>query len=303
MKDPGPEPHYSPPVLTAQEAEALATAHGLTEAGVRPGLSAYIADVWRHRDLMWSLAKGEFISEHQDNYLGFLWAVINPLLLGAAYYLIFGLLLGTSRGIENFITFLTAGLFTFALLSTALTSGSKSLLSRMTMMRSLQFPRVLLPVVTVLSAMVRQLPAFVVLLVIALWQQGSVSWTWALYPVALLIVTTMGLGMAMLTARLVHASRDLVNLVPLLVRLLRYVSGVFFSVSLQMERFSDPPRLVALALEYQPVAVALTMVRESIMSTEPLRWETWAVATGWALVLFVGGFVYFWGGEGRYGRA
>lgn len=303
MKDLGPDPQYLPPALSAQEAEALAVRHDLVPVGRRPSLPAYLRQVWRHRHLMWQLAKGEFAGEHQDNYLGFLWAILNPLLLGLAYYLIFGLFLGTSRGIEHFITFLTAGLFTYALFSTSLTSGSTSLLSRQKMMRSLQFPRVLLPIVTVAAALVSQLPAFGVLLVIAGWEQGAVSWTWLLFPVALLVVTVMGLGIAMLTSRLVHAARDLANLMPLIVRLLRYVSGVFFSVELQLERFGDPSPVLAAALQYQPAAVSLTMVREALMVGEPLRWETWAVAGGWAVAFFVVGFVVFWRGEGTYGRA
>lgn len=303
MTDIGPDPRTAPPVLTREDAEALAARHGLEPVGRRPPLGRYVADVWRHRHLMWAMAKGDFASEHRDNYLGFVWAVVNPLLLGVAYFLIFGLLLGTSRGIDNFITFLTAGLFTYALFSVALTSGSKSLLSKMSLIRAMQFPRVLPPLVTVLSAFVGQLPAFAVLILIALWDQGGrMSWTWLLYPAALLIVTVMGLGIAMFTARLVHAVRDLANLMPLIVRLLRYVSGVFFSVELQLDRLGADG-LVALALQYQPAAVSLTVVRETIWNPASPDPVTWAVAAGWALLFFVGGFIFFWRGEGSYGRA
>lgn len=303
MTDVGPDPRVVPPALPGEDAAALAARHGLQPVGQRPPFWRYVRDVWRYRHLMWAMAKGEFTTEHQDNYLGFVWAVINPLLLGLAYFLIFGLLLGTSRGIDNFITFLTAGLFTYALLSVAITSGSKSLLSRMNMIRAMQFPRVLPPVVTVLAAFFNQLPAFGVLLVIALWdQRGQVSWTWLLYPVALLIVLIMALGIAMLTARLVHAVRDLANLMPLLVRLLRYVSGVFFSIELQIERIGAEG-IIGTILTYQPAAVSLSLVRETIWNPAPLDPLTWIVASGWALLFFVVGFVFFWRGEGSYGRA
>lgn len=303
MTDVGPDPWVVPPALSAEDAEALAARYGLKPVGRRPPLRRYVKDVWRHRHLMWAMAKGEFTTEHQDNYLGFVWAVINPLLLGLAYFLIFGLLLGTSRGIEHFITFLTTGLFAFALFSVALTSGSKSLLSRMGMIRAMQFPRVLPPLVVVLAAFFSQLPAFAVLLVIALWDQGGqVSWWWLLYPVALGIILVMALGIAMLTARMVHAVRDLANLMPLLVRLLRYVSGVFFSISLQVERIGAPG-WVSFVLEYQPAAVCLSLVRQTIWSPAEPDPVVWAVAVGWAVFFFVVGFVVFWRGEGTYGRA
>lgn len=302
MTDLGPDPRQLPPVLPAAEAEALAERHGLDQVGRRPGLFAYIADVWRHRHLMWTLARGEFVAQHQDNYLGLIWAVLNPILLAVAYYLIFGILIGTRGGIDNFVAFLTIGLFTFIPLSVALVAGSKSLLSKMSMMRSLTFPRVILPITVVLAEFVATLPAFVILVLIVLIREPP-SLTWLLYPFALLIVMGMGLGIAMIGARLVHAVRDAANLMPLMTRLLRYVSGIFFSVDHAVARFNDPPEWIVLALQNQPVAIALTLVRETLMQEYPLRWETWAIAGGWAVLFIVVGFVTFWRGEGSYGRA
>ncbi|WP_083673437.1 ABC transporter permease [Serinicoccus sp. CUA-874] len=250
--DLGPEPHHQPPVLPYAEAEELARRHGMTQVAVRPSLGSYIKDIWRYRHLMWSLAKGEVVSQHRDNYLGILWSVINPILLGVAYYLIFGQLLGLSRDVDNFVAFLTVGLFTFSFISATLTSGARSLLGNVGMMRSLAFPRVLLPVVKVISEFVNNIPAFLVLVVIALITEEPVTWEWLLFPVALLIVVVMGLGIAMLISRAVHDVRDLANIVPLITRLLRYVSGVFFSISVRFESLERAPGWVGLVLEYQP---------------------------------------------------
>lgn len=303
MTDVGPDPQYSPPVLPAQDAAALAARHGLHQAGVRPGFLEYLRELWHYRHLMWAMAKGEVISEYQDNHLGWLWSIINPILLGVSYYLIFGLLIGTRGGIDNFVTFLTIGLFVFIPISLVLASGSKSLLSKMKMIRSLSFPKVLLPVTVSLAHFVSAAPAFAVLVLIALLSGESPSLTWLLFPVALLVVLVMCLAFALIGSRLVHAFRDLSNLMSLITRLLRYVSGVFFSVEASIARFDGAPAWVGHILEYQPVAVALTLVREPLMAEYPVRWETWAVALAWAFGLLIVGFVYFWRGEGSYGRA
>lgn len=303
MNDLGPEPRRQPEALPAGDAAALAAAHGMQRVATRPTLRSYLADIWRYRNLMWSLAKGEVVSQHQDNYLGLLWSVINPILLGVAYYLIFGVLLGLDRDVDNFVAFLTIGLFTFTFISATLTSGARALLGKVGMMRSLAFPRILLPVVVVVSSFVNAIPAFLVLLVIALISGEPVTWHWLLYPVALLIVSMMGLGLALMISRVVHAVRDLANVVPLIVRLLRYVSGVFFSMEARLATLDNVPTWLSLALQYQPVGVALTLVRETLMEGMPLRWETWVVASAWAFVLMIAGFVIFWRGEGSYGRA
>ena len=292
----------SAPILTAQEAEELATRHGLTPVGKRPGLLQYITDVWRNRHLMWALAKGDFVATHQDNYLGLLWSVINPLLLGVAYYLIFGVLIGTRGGVDNFISFLTIGLFTYIPIAAAMTVGGKSLLSKAGMMRSLSFPRALLPLTVVLSQFVTNAPAFVVLVLIAVASGEKITVEWLLYPVALAVVMFMGLGISMIFARIVHAVRDINNLIPLLVRLLRYTSGIFFVLEYRIAQIDNVPPVVAAALQYQPVAAALRLVRETLMGEYAVSPVTWAVAGGWAVLFFVGGFLYFWQGEGRYGR-
>lgn len=299
----GPDPKYSPPVLPAEDAAALAARFGMTRTGVRPGFVAYLRELWHFRHLTWAMAKGEVISQYQDNHLGWLWALINPILLGVSYYLIFGLLIGTSRGIDNFVTFLTIGLFVFIPISLVLASGSKSLLSKMKMIRSLSFPKVILPVTVTFAHFVSALPAFAVLVIIALISGETPTLEWLLFPLALLVVLVMCMGVALIGSRLVHAFRDLANLMSLITRLLRYVSGVFFSVEASIARFDGAPAWVGHALEYQPVAVALTLCREPLMAEYPVRWETWWVALAWAFGLLIIGFIYFWRGEGSYGRA
>lgn len=248
------------------------------------------------------MAKGEFRARHQDNYLGLVWAVLTPILLGVAYYLIFGVLIGIRGDLENFVSFLTIGLFTFIFLSSVLTGGSKALLGKMGLVRSLNFPRVMLPIVVVIAEVLANLPAFLILVLIALLSGEQPGWTWLLFPVALFIVSMMGLGMAMLSARLVHDVRDMINLFPLMVRLLRYVSGVFFSIEVSLGRFSNVPAWIEIPLLYQPVAVALRMVREPLMGEYDLMWRTWAVGSGWALLFVVAGYLFFWRAEGTYGR-
>ncbi|MGC5585576.1 ABC transporter permease [Ornithinimicrobium sp. W1679] len=304
MTDVGPDPRRLPPVLPVEEAAALARRHGMQLVGRRPSLGAYVRDLWRHRHLMWSMARGEFVSAHRDNYLGLLWAVLNPIMLAAAYYLIFGVLVPTRAGIENFVAFLTIGLFTFTPLAVSLTSGTRSLLSKVSMMRSLTFPRVMLPITVVLAELLATVPAFIVLVLIALVSRERPSVEWLLFPVALMVVGLVGLGTAMIGAPLIHAVRDAANLMPVLTRLLRYVSGVFFSLEYALtERLAAAPGWLAWVLEYQPVAVCLTLVRETLMGEYAVRWETWAVAGGWAVGLTSVGFLLFWRGEGTYGRA
>lgn len=292
----GPEQEGSLPGLSQAQVRQLARRHGLQQVGVRPPLPRYLRDLWRHRHFLMTMSAADSAARHQNNYLGQAWAVLNPLLLGLAYFLIFGLLLRTSQGTENYIGFLTIGLFVFMFMAAGFNYAAKSLVENTNLVRSLRFPRAVLPISTVLAELLAALPAFAILLVLALLTGEVPSWKWLLFPVAIMIVTATTVGLGLLTAWLVHGARDLANLVPLATRMLRYISGVFFSVQ------AYASGLLGDVLAYQPVAVSLTMVRECLLAEAPLTWQTWAFSTGWAVLFLTAGLVVFWRGEASYGR-
>lgn len=298
MTQGGPDHQGSLPGLSAQEAAALADRHGLEHVGVRPPLPVYIRDLWRHRHFIWTMSEAGFISRHQNNYLGLFWSVLNPLLLGAAYYLIFGLLLETDRGVDNFIAFLTAGLFAFIFISAGFNYAAKSMVDSTGLVRALRFPRAILPISVIITELLATIPAFLILLVLCLVTGETPSVKWLLFPVALLIVGLITLGIGLIAARIVHAARDVGNLIPLLTRMLRYISGIFFPIA----NYAGEG-LISILLMYQPIAVSLQMVRESLMGEFPLDPVTWLVSLAWGVILTGIGFIFFWRAEATYGRA
>ena len=86
--------------------------------------------------------------------------------------------------------------------------------------------------------------------------------------------TVINLGIAFFLARIVNAARDTANLVPVVIRLARYVSGVFFSITHYAGH-----GLVSMLLLYQPLAVTMTIGREALMDQYPLTWSSWAAGS------------------------
>ncbi len=282
--------------LTMERSIALARSSGLEELGVRPPLRRYAREVWDFRHLVWHLSSSQAYAANQNNHLGQLWAVLNPILLAGSYYLIFGLLLKTRGGTENYIAFLTIGIFVFGYTATSVIAGSRAVTGNIGLVRALRFPRAILPISVTLTQLLVTLPAFAVLLVLIPLTGEPISLHWLLFPVALLLQTMINLGLAFFLARVVNAARDAANLVPVGVRLARYVSGVFFSIP----HYAGSGVISALLL-YQPLAVTMTTAREALMQSAPLAWSSWAAAAVWAVGLCAAGFTFFWHGEGRYG--
>lgn len=289
-----------PPALSTEEAAELAEQHGLRTFSERPPLGRYLSDLWQRRSFIWTLSSSESYAKNEDNRLGQVWAVLNPALLILSYYAIFGLLLGTDRGVDNFVGFLAIGVVMFSFTSSVVTRGSKAITGRLSLVRALHFPRAILPISVALTEFIAALPAFALLFVLMFATGETPSLSWLLFPVAVLLQGVALLGIAFICARLVNMSRDLGNLIPVIVRLLRYSSGVFFPVVHYAQNL--PPAFQDLVV-YQPFALMLSLGRQSLLGADnPLALNDWLMMAGWAVGLTVVGLVIFWWDEARYGR-
>ena len=114
-------------------------------------MSIYFAQVWKRRHFIWVMTSERFRSRNLDTYLGKIWNVLNPLLTVLVYYLIFGVVLGVNRGIENFALWLTIGVFSFRFTQASVIQASSSISSRIGLVRALKFPRLALPISSVLG--------------------------------------------------------------------------------------------------------------------------------------------------------
>lgn len=287
-----------PPALSEEEASALARRHGLTELGTRPPFGRYVRDLWRRRPFLWTLSQAEAAQKNAEDRLGMLWTLLNPLFLVISYFLIFGLLLQTRRGVSNFIAFLSIGVVVFGFSSAAITRGSRAIIGNTSLVRALRFPRAILPISVTLTEFLMTLPALVVLLVLVIVTGEPISWHWLLLPVGLTLQAAILAGLVLMGARLLNVSRDVGNLIPVFIRLMRYVSGVFFSI----DHYARDHEGIRLALNLQPLALPNTLVRQALMAEYPIVWSYWAAAAGWAVILLAGGLWLFWWDEARYGR-
>lgn len=297
MTDQTPTPAAIPePPATEAEAAAIAERHGLAPIGQRPGFLAYLRRLWRRRAFVLELAAGKAYSRNENNYLGQLWAALNPLMLVGAYFLIFGLLLRTRAGVDNYVGFLTIGIIIFSFIAASMTAGAKAIVGHQGLVRALSFPRLALPVSVSLSEIYLLLPALGVLLVILPLTGDMPSLEWLLLPLAVLLLFGFCTGVGMIAARLVAQNRDANNIIPLAVRLLRYISGVFFSI----EAYAGHGWISAV-LQYQPVAVYLNLFRSCLLTETPQDPLLWGLGAAWAILFFIAGTVWFWRAERRYG--
>jgi teichoic acid transport system permease protein len=271
----------------------------------------YVRDLWERRQFTMSLATGSLRAQHLDTTLGNLWHVLNPALLMAVYYVVFGLLLDTSRNVDNFIGFLAIGIFGFSYIQRTVTACGSSIPNNLGLIRSLQFPRAVLPISTVIRELEGYAFSTLVVLATLLLTGETPTLKWFLAPVLIALMTLFSAGLGMMVARLTDRIRDIANIIPYVFRLLFYLSGIIFSVDAfvtpeAVDRFNLPTSADTLHALYtlNPLYTYNELLKDVLMSSYqmPAVGVAWVSALVFAPVTFALGLVYFRGGEKSYGR-
>lgn len=270
---------------------------GLHRVGDRQGFVAYVRDIWKRREFVVELAGSDLRAQSANTALGSTWHLLNPLILAGVYLTIFGLILGISRGQENYVGFLVIGVFTFHYTAKSVRAGARALTGSAGLLRSINFPRGILPLSKVAAETVMMGPALLTMSVIVTLTGESPSAHWLLVIPIALVQGLFNLGLAMALARVSDYFRDVQQILPYALRIWLYASGVFYAV----ERFIDDAALLV-AFELNPMYAFIELVRGALLEgeTDP---RLWAVAGAWTLLSLAGGLVFFRAREHEYGHA
>ncbi|MFF2329404.1 MULTISPECIES: ABC transporter permease [unclassified Streptomyces] len=282
----------------------LAAKYGLTVSGARPGLFEYIQQLWGRRHFIMAFSRAKLTAQYSQAKLGQLWQVATPLLNALVYYLIFGLILGTRKGMtqEVFIPFLVTGVFVFTFTQSSVMAGVRAISGNLGLVRALHFPRASLPVSFSLQQLQQLLFSMIVLGVVAVAFGSYPALSWLLIIPALVLQFLFNTGLALIMARLGSKTPDLAQLMPFVMRTWMYASGVMFSIPVMLK---DKPDWIADVLQYNPAAIYMDLIRFALIDgygSENLPAHVWIVALAWAVLVGAVGFVYFWKAEERYGR-
>lgn len=275
----------------------MASTAGLMEVGKRPPLGEYLATTWRMRMFALRLAGSRMVSSLLPNRLGVLWIVLKPLSLAIIYGVVFHFILSGAARPENFVQFIIVGVFIFEFFTGCFGSGSKAITSNTKLVQSFGFPRILLPISVIAEQAMRMIPVVLLLGILLLVLGEPISWSWLLVVPTLAVMGLFNLGVALVVARLSVRTRDVQQLVPIVSRVLFYASGIFFDVDGALAEYPVLLNIVHLNPIYEFIAIARDVLLDGYSA--PLL--AWIAAPIWAVVMLIGGVVFFWRAEERYG--
>ncbi|MEV5896057.1 ABC transporter permease [Nonomuraea fuscirosea] len=286
----------------------LAKRYGLRRAIARPRFPVYLRQLWQRRHFILTYATSRNVTKYSNSALGQLWQVLTPLLNAGIYFLMFGLILGGNKNIENYPAFLLTGMFIFTFTQRTVTAGAKSISGNLSMIRALHFPRASLPLAYTIQELQQLAISMGVLLALVVATQEWPTWYWLMIPVVLLLQTLFNVGAGLVVARLGATMRDLNQLLPFITRTWLYASGVFFSIQDKVVDAAQLPQWVANVMYLNPAASFIEWMREILIATHNPEFGhhpppmVWMSCVFWAVFALGFGFWFFWRSEERYGR-
>lgn len=269
----------------------------LTQLSARPTLRAYFSELVSKRDFIFADARSKSFSTGREMFLGRAWLVLDPLFQVLLYVFVFGVIIGASRGMDNFPGFLAIGVIFFRNASRGLSSGTNLVQRSRQLISSFHFPRAAVVISTTIKDALDAIVPAVVVVLVALVLQIDKPVTWHLLELIplFILIQFFVLGCAFCVARLTALVPDFKTPITLFTRALFFLSGIFFT----LERWDGHPAL-SLAMELNPIYQFLHAARSFVLDGQSISGWQWGYLVLWSLGLTVIGFVYFWRAEDRY---
>jgi ABC-type polysaccharide/polyol phosphate export permease len=165
-----------------------------------------LQEIWKYRSLLYMLVLRDLKTRYKNSLLGVTWSFLQP--LGMMLVMTFLATVVNKNNRVNWHVYVLSGLLAWNYFSAAVIGGAGSVVANAALVKKVYFPRLVLPVATVCSALVNYLLALPVFLVVALISGHPLSWALLLLPVVILIQTIFSIGIAFLLATLNVFYRD-----------------------------------------------------------------------------------------------
>ena len=243
-------------------------------------------ELWHYRDLFYFLVWRDVKVRYAQSVLGIGWAVIRPVFSMIVFTIVFGNLANVASDGVPYAIFSYAALVPWTYFSSALTGASSSLVGASGMISKVYFPRLIIPLTTVLSNLVDFAIALLILFGLMVWF-GMWPTIWALLlPLLVLLMMLTATGLGMWLTALAIQYRDVNYGLSFAVQLLMYAAPVVYPAS-------SIPQQYRWLYGLNPMAGVIEGFRSALLGTNPMPWDLLLPGTIVAIIVSIGGALYF----------
>jgi lipopolysaccharide transport system permease protein len=238
----------------------------------RRASETYWIDFWSHRELIMFLAWRDLVVRYKQTVVGVAWNVLKPLASLIIYTFVFGRVAQLpSQGVP-YVLLVLAGLMPWMLFSSVFTAVSESLISNAALVSKVYFPRIVIPVSSVIISVVDNLVAVILLAVLMLWYGMVPGWQILLLPFVVFMAVATAFGVGLIIAVFNAQFRDFRHLIPFALQLGVFVSPVGYATSVIPAKWQ-------LVFALNPVVGVIDSFRWCILGTRELIYPPSVIVT------------------------
>lgn len=250
----------------------------------------------KNKILLKELSKTDFKLRYQGSVLGYLWAILRPMMLFAILYVVFSKILRFGDGIPHYPVYLLCGTILWNFFTECTGMGIQAIVMRGDLIRKLSFPKWIIVISTTSTAVINLGINLLVLIVFSLFNGVIPSWSWLLVPISVVELYTLALGIAFLLGSINVKYRDIGSIWEVLTQALFYCAPIIYPVSMVADRSILAARIVLL----NPISQVIQDVRHNLITDTTIT--TWNYYGSWwsklvpvviVVVLAVVGALYF----------
>lgn len=244
-----------------------------------------LREIWNYRQMIFSLVKRDLRGRYKGSLLGFFWTFLNPLLQLVVYTIVFSVIM--RAGIEKYYLFLFVALIPWIMFSTSVAGGCSCVLNQKDMVTKIYFPREVLPIAHVTTAMINMLYSFIVVFIVVLVSGVTIQPLAILcLPVIIIVEYILAIGLALIVSSLTVFFRDLEHIIGIIVMSWQFLTPVMYSTE-------QVPENLWPIFQLNPMTQVITAYRDILYYGKVPHIGTLSTAFMWGIVSVVLGFIIF----------
>ena len=248
----------------------------------------------RYRELIKNLVARDLKVRYRNSVLGFLWCLLNPLLMMLVFTFVFTILM--KNAIPNFPLFILIGLLAWNFHAAAVNQAVASIVGNSSLVMKVYFPREVLPVAVVLSNAVNFVLALTVLFAMIFFFRVQLSISLIFLPIILIVQIVFSTGLALFLSALTVFFRDVEILTETFMLAWFFLTPVFWRMQ---DIFPDYSRLMYIA---NPMASIISAYRDVLYNGGMPALDFLGRTLVTSAIVFVAGYVFFRRSARRFGE-
>jgi ABC-2 type transport system permease protein len=247
----------------------------------RPSLLG--SDVSRFWNLVFTLAVTDFKLKYYGSVLGYVWTLARPFLFFGVIYFVFTEIVGLDKNVPNYGVYILFALVLFQFFGEVTGNCLGSLVARESMLRKMRFPRLVIPLSVVLTALFNLGMTLIAVFIFAIASGVTPTWGWLELPVLILLLTIFATGCGLVLSALFVRYRDVQPIWDVTSQVLFYASPILYVATMVPESYQR-------AYLANPISALLTQMRHAVV--DPTARPVWDAIGGTERLLVPGGIVF-----------